>query len=146
MLILACAALTSEDFPMPRAPHNSALLAGRPSAKRSVFSIKISRMRSMPLSRNSSTRLTRGTGESRPSGCQTKASAAPKESAGLAVGALAARCAAIASNALAIRSALPSVNAGEGRFVAGRARVREAALAVVFRGFLLMHQVPDGAG
>ena len=28
-LIAACAALTSDDLPMPRAPHRSALLAGR---------------------------------------------------------------------------------------------------------------------
>ena len=33
-LIAACAALTSDDLPMPRAPHRSALLAGRPRAKR----------------------------------------------------------------------------------------------------------------
>ncbi len=79
--MLACAAFTSDDFPMPRAPHSSALLAGRPSAKRSVFSIRMSRIRSMPLSRPRSTRLTRGTGASRPSGCQTKASALPNESA-----------------------------------------------------------------
>ena len=31
----ACTALTSELLPMPRAPHSSALLAGRPAAKRS---------------------------------------------------------------------------------------------------------------
>ena len=35
----------------------------------------MSRIRSMPLSSPRSTRLTRGTGASRPSGCQTKASA-----------------------------------------------------------------------
>ena len=56
---------------MPRAPHSSALLAGRPLAKRSVFSISTSRTRSMPLSSDISTRLTRATGASRPSGCQT---------------------------------------------------------------------------
>ena len=66
-LMLACAAFTSDDLPMPRAPQSRALLAGRPSAKRSVFS----RIRSTPLSRNSSTRLTRGTAARRPSGCQT---------------------------------------------------------------------------
>ena len=75
--MLACAALTSDDLPMPRAPHSSALLAGRPLAKRSVFSIRMSRIRSMPLSRPRSTRLTCGTGASRPFGCQTKASALP---------------------------------------------------------------------
>src|SRR6188508_3295079 len=36
-------ALTSEDFPMPRAPHSRALLAGRPLANRSVFSTSTSR-------------------------------------------------------------------------------------------------------
>ena len=33
-LIAACAALTSDDLPMPRAPHSSALLAGSARAKR----------------------------------------------------------------------------------------------------------------
>ena len=61
-LTAACTALTSEDLPMPRAPHSSALLAGRPRAKRSVFSTRMSRTRSMPLSSDMSTRLTRGTG------------------------------------------------------------------------------------
>ena len=64
-LTAACAALTSDDLPMPRAPHSSALLAGRPLAKRSVFSTSVSRTRSMPLSSDISTRLTRGTGASR---------------------------------------------------------------------------------
>ena len=64
---------------MPRAPHSSALLAGSPLANRSVFSISVSRMRSMPLSSIISTRLTRGTGARRaPLGCQMKASAASK--------------------------------------------------------------------
>ena len=47
---------------MPRAPHSSALFAGSPRAKRSVFSTSRSRTRSMPLSSDISTRLTRGTG------------------------------------------------------------------------------------
>ena len=34
VLISSCTALTSELLPMPRAPHSSALLAGKPSAKR----------------------------------------------------------------------------------------------------------------
>ena len=66
-LTAACEALTSDDLPMPRAPHNSALFAGRPLAKRSVFSISVSRTRSMPLSSVISTRLTRGTGTQRAS-------------------------------------------------------------------------------
>ena len=36
---------------MPRAPHSRTLLAGRPRAKRSVFSSRMSRIRSIPLSR-----------------------------------------------------------------------------------------------
>src|SRR4051794_25464425 len=64
---------------MPRAPHNSALFAGSPLAKRSVFSISVSRTRSMPLSSVIWTRLTRGTGTSRePWACQMKASAESK--------------------------------------------------------------------
>ncbi len=54
----ACAALTSELLPMPRAPQRSALLAGRPAAKRCVLSIRMSRERSMPLRSGSATRLT----------------------------------------------------------------------------------------
>ena len=46
----ACTALTSELFPMPRAPHSSALLAGRPSANRCVFWCSTSRAWSIPLS------------------------------------------------------------------------------------------------
>ena len=65
---------------------------------------------------------------------------------GLDAGAFADKCAAIASSMLAIRSALPFVNASEGRFVAPRVALREAALAAVFRTFLLMSQLPDGAG
>ena len=48
-LIAACTALTSELLPMPRAPHSSTLLAGKPAAKRSVLSSRMSRTRSMPL-------------------------------------------------------------------------------------------------
>ena len=47
-LTAACAALTSELLPVPRAPHNSTLLAGSPAAKRRVLSIRMSRTRSMP--------------------------------------------------------------------------------------------------
>src|SRR5256885_1467884 len=81
MLALTAAweALTSDDLPMPRAPQSSALFAGRPLAKRSVFSISVSRTRSMPLSSVIWTRLTRGTGTSRePCACQMKASAESK--------------------------------------------------------------------
>ena len=70
--IAACAALTSDDLPMPRAPQSSALLAGRPRAKRSVFSTRRSRTRSMPLSSDISTRLTRRTGASRAVGVPDK--------------------------------------------------------------------------
>src|SRR5262245_46113440 len=147
--MLACAALTSDDLPMPRAPHSSALLAGRPLAKRSVFSIRMSRIRSMPFRRLISTRLTRGTGDSRPSGCQTKASAPLRESADPAAGALADRCAAMVSSASAILAACPFVNAAGGRFVtavlAGPAGLREAAFAAVLLDFLAIAQVPDSA-
>src|SRR5919109_3262532 len=75
----ACTALTRDDLPMPRAPQSSALLAGSPRANRSVFSTSVSRMRSIPLSRDISTRLTSATGVSRrPCGCQANASAAAK--------------------------------------------------------------------
>ena len=78
-LIAACAALTSDDLPMPRAPHSSALLAGRPRAKRWVFSTRRSRTRSIPRRSEMSTRLTRATGASAPlSARQMKASAASK--------------------------------------------------------------------
>src|SRR5579863_5964223 len=89
---------------MPRAPHSSALLAGSPLAKRSVFSIRMSRIRSIPFRRPMSTRLTRGTAASRPSGCQMKASAWASESAAEAAGDAAERWVTIASNAHAIRS------------------------------------------
>ena len=44
-----------DDLPVPRAPHNNALLARRPSAKARVFAIKVLRCWSMPfkLSRGS---------------------------------------------------------------------------------------------
>src|SRR3954467_6709044 len=78
-LTAAWEALTRDDLPMPRAPQSSALFAGRPLAKRSVFSIRVSRTRSMPLSSVIWTRLTRGTGTSRePCACQMKASAESK--------------------------------------------------------------------
>src|ERR1700722_9222173 len=78
-LIAACAALTSDDFPMPRAPHRSALLAGRPRAKRWVFSTRRSRTRSIPRRSERSTRLTRATGANAPrSARQIKASASSK--------------------------------------------------------------------
>src|ERR1700754_1957101 len=128
---------------MPRAPQSRALLAGRPLAKRSVFSIRMSRIRSMPLRRAISTRLTFGTGDSRPSGCQTKASALFRDSAEPAAGALADRWAERASSAPAIRAAWPSVNAGAGLFVAAvLAGLRETAFAAVLLGFLAIAQVP----
>ena len=81
-LIAACAAFTSDDLPMPRAPHRSALLAGRARAKRWVFSTRRSRTRSTPRRSARSTRLTRRTGASAPlSARQTKASAASKSGA-----------------------------------------------------------------
>ena len=152
-LTRACAALTSEDLPMPRAPHNSALLAGRPVAKRSVFSISMSRIRSMPCSRPMSTRLTFGTGARRPSGCQTKASARFSESALSNLGEAAAMPAAIASSARAIRSSIAgalaargrfaaaALRAGAGRFGEGLATRRGAVLA----GFLDILVLPVGA-
>src|SRR5258706_7908754 len=143
--MLACVALTSDDLPMPRAPHSSALLAGSPLAKRAVFSIRISRIRSIPLSRPRSTRLTRGTGASRPFGCQTKASALPNESPAPGVGDAAARCEAITSSALAILSVMScSEEAAAGRFVAVIADFREAR-GLVFRGFFDIFGVPDHA-
>src|SRR5947209_5035242 len=147
--MLACAAFTSDDLPMPRAPHSSALLAGRPSAKRSVFSIRMSRMRSIPLSRPRSTRLTRGTGDSRPLGCQTKASALAKRDAVSVVSEAAERWAAIASRARAIRSSAPCFDDEDGRFVAAFADLAasdfERARVPVFRGFFDISGVPDDA-
>src|SRR5437763_6748444 len=134
---------------MPRAPHSSALFAGRPSAKRSVFSIRMSRIRSMPLSKPSSTRLTLGTGDSRPFGCQTKASVSARREAASAVGEAAERCAAIASSARAIRSSAPCFGDEAERFVAAFADLAdlalEAARAPVFRGFFDIYGVPDDA-
>ena len=94
----ACAAFTNEDLPIPRAPHRSALLAGKPFAKRSVFSTSTSRTRSMPLSSDISTRFTRATGTSRPSGCQTKASAAVRSGRVVRCGASRSSVTAILSN------------------------------------------------
>src|ERR1700742_1034815 len=137
--MLAWVAFTSEDLPMPRAPQSRALLAGSPSAKRSVFSIRMSRIRSMPLSRPRSTRLTRGTGASRPFGCQTNASALARVSASLWSGEVADRCAATDSSARAIRSAVAdSADVALG-FDAAAGDLREPALGdarePVFRGF-----------
>ena len=47
---------------MPRAPQSRALLAGRPAAKRCVFSKSVSRERSIPFKSGRATRLTFGTG------------------------------------------------------------------------------------
>ena len=99
---------------MPRAPHSSALLAGRPLAKRSVFSISMSRTRSMPLSSVISTRLTRGTGhEPRPCGCQMKASAAAKSGSACGRGASRSSASAIRVKRLA-RPARSAVRFGAG--------------------------------
>ncbi len=106
-LTVACTALTSDDLPMPRAPHKSALLAGNPRAKRSVFSKSRSRTRSIPFRSDISTRLTREIGANRPGGCQTKASAASKS--GLARTAGARR-----SSAAAIRPAASGAGIGSG--------------------------------
>src|SRR5580658_2877849 len=133
--IEACAALTSDDLPMPRAPHNSALFAGRPRAKRSVFSTKRSRTRSIPLRSDMSTRLTRRTAASlRLSGCQMKASAAEKSDSGGGGGAR-------RSNALAIRastSALPSRGLGvpvtRATFLIAFLLEREGDLAMIAPG------------
>ena len=57
-LIEAWTALTSDDLPMPRAPHRSTLLAGRPAAKRCVLSTRMSRTRSTPRISPMSTRFT----------------------------------------------------------------------------------------
>src|SRR3954452_16282380 len=140
--MLACAAFTSDDLPMPRAPHNSALLAGYPLAKRSVFSRRMSRSRSIPRSRPISTRLTRGTGASRPLGCQMKASALASTSAFEPFGDVAGRPAAMASSARAILSATSSSQDGDGRFVAGFGDFAEAAFETAreadFLGFFDM--------
>ena len=58
----ACVALTSDDLPIPRAPHKSTLLAGSPSAKRDVLSCRMSRTRSTPRISPMSIRLGLGTG------------------------------------------------------------------------------------
>src|SRR4051794_3914747 len=145
----AWAALTSDDLPMPRAPQSSALLAGRPLAKRSVFSIKMSRRRSMPLSRPSSTRLTRGTGASRPLGCHMKASALASTSALETFGTLAESPAAIASSARMILSALSSLEAAGGRFVAASPALPRPGFAASrgpdLRGFFDIWWIPDQA-
>ncbi len=85
----ACAALTSDDLPMPRAPHSRALFAGSPLANLRVLSMSCSHARSMPLRSCSGWRLTCGTGRN-PCGllCQTKASAAEKSNSVAARGAM----------------------------------------------------------
>src|SRR5258708_3332894 len=142
--MLACAALTSDDLPMPRAPHSNALLAGSPLAKRAVFSISISRIRSIPLSRPRSTRLTRGTGASHPFGCQTKASALPNESLAPDAGEAADRCEAMTSSARAILSVVSCSEDAAGRFAAAIADFR-GRRGLVFRGFFAISGVPDPA-
>src|SRR5215831_10602787 len=147
--MLAWAAFTSDDFPMPRAPQSSALLAGSPLANRSVFSIRMSRIRSMPLSRVSATRLTRATLVSRPFGCQTKASASAKEQGASGTAALAERCAAIASSAAAILAALSSLVTVAGRFATGFADfcaiAFRAGADALFRVFFDIGGFPDRA-
>ena len=147
--MLAWVAFTNDDLPMPRAPQSSALLAGKPLAKRSVFSIRMSRIRSMPLSRLISTRLTRGTGASRPSGCQINASAWPSESAVEEALDAADRCAAMASSANAIRSAAPRSAAAGDRLVAAGGVFRCTALAparaAALVGFFDIFGLPDAA-
>src|SRR5207253_2240634 len=147
--MLAWVALTSDDLPMPRAPHSSALLAGSPLAKRTVFSIRMSRIRSIPLSRPRSTRLTRGTGASRPFGCQTKASALPKGSPAAGAGEAADSCVAMVSSARTILSAASFLVHGAGRFVAADCDFREAALeaarGAVLLDFFGIFGVPDHA-
>ena len=96
--------MTSDDLPMPRAPHSSALLAATPLAKRCVFSSRMSRTRSMPFSNGRSTRFTFATGCSQaPSACQTKASASSSVVAGVSAGTARATRASNASS-LAFRS------------------------------------------
>ena len=111
-LIAACVALTSELLPMPRAPHSSTLLAGSPAAKRRVLSSRMSRTRSIPCSRSSSTRFTLATGSSQsPSACQTKASAASRS-----------RAAAAAAPAARARRRCAAARARAGRSIMRNAR------------------------
>ena len=91
----ACTAFTSEDLPMPRAPHRSALLAGSPRAKRSVLSTSCGAMCPSPLRRASGTRLTCWTASKLcRSACQTNASAASKSGSAGVRGASRSRAAA----------------------------------------------------
>src|SRR5262249_38396621 len=101
----ACAAFTSDDLPMPRAPQSNALLAGKPLGKRPVFLTRTSGTRSIPFRSDISTRFTWATGASRPSGCQINASAAARS-------ARAVRCGARRSSATAIRSSVSGCPAG----------------------------------
>ncbi len=72
---------------MPRAPQSRALFAGRPFAKRRVFSSSVSRAASIPLSSDSGTAETAGTPIRPPcAGSQTKASPSAGALAGRAAG------------------------------------------------------------
>ncbi len=73
-LASACTALTSDDLPVPRAPHKSTLLAGSPLAKRNVLSKSFAFCGSIPFKRAIGRRLTRVTGSiASGSVCQMKA-------------------------------------------------------------------------
>src|SRR3954452_12318667 len=86
----------------------------------------------MPLSRPSSTRLTRGTGASPPLGCQTKASALASTSAFETLGEAAERPAAIASSARAILSPASPLAGADGRFVAAALASPRGPLGAAF--------------
>ena len=62
----ACTAFTSDDFPVPLAPHNKALLAGKFSAKFKVFFNNISFWCFIPWSKDKGIRLISSTGLSKP--------------------------------------------------------------------------------
>ena len=71
-----CTDFTSDDLPVPRAPHNSALFAGNRLAKAVVLVISKSRCSSTPRNKLSAKRLTAFTATNwRISECQTYASA-----------------------------------------------------------------------
>ena len=74
--IAPCTDFTSDDLPVPRAPHNSALFAGNRLAKAVVLVISKSRCSSTPRNKSSAKRLTAVTATNwRMSECQTYASA-----------------------------------------------------------------------
>src|SRR6202012_2954381 len=106
-------------------------------------------IRSMPLSRPISTRLTRGTGASRPSGCQTKGSAFPSASAAEDGGEAAERCDAIDSSARAIRSEVSRSEEAAGSLGAETGDFRwpalEAAREAVLLGFFDIFGLSDDA-